>query len=227
MQYSFSPCAQSHFPPSSLQLPCQKAHFICAAPSRLKNETKQNKGKERMLVWGFFFWHFPCWDNATAPQREGGLHWWRWTWGGHGLEVDTTRPTSHSMPYQTQVLYKITSYEKTENIQDHKVFCQVISLLIFMLHLNTTHHKEAWLHHSSLFAKSKHIHKKGLCLLPAWEEVFVVWWKAKLHHKDLLYLFFQSVLLLKSARESLNPTAKISPLECPSTTFSSRWKSVI
>lgn len=58
------------------------------------------------------------------------------------------------------------------------------------------------------------MHEKGLWLLPARQEAFVVWQKAKLTIKTWSTLCCQSVLPSKSVRMSLNPTAKISPLQC-------------
>lgn len=88
-----------------------------------------------MLALGFFSGIFHA-ETMPPPLKEEVD-----STGGDGLEVDTTRHSWHRMLFQSQVLHKITSYEKTENIQGHKIFWQVIPLLIFMLCLNRTHHK--------------------------------------------------------------------------------------
>lgn len=61
------------FPPSSLQQLCQKfAHFIWAAPSRLKTETKQHKSMERMLrlCFFFFFLEFSTLHTMPLPLKQ-------------------------------------------------------------------------------------------------------------------------------------------------------------
>lgn len=135
-------------------------------------------------------------------------------------EVDSTRHNSHSMPYWSQISHKITCYEKPQNICDHffghKEFQQVISLVIFTVHLNNSSQIRKL---STSQPKVKTCTKRdyGYCLQvkkPLWFNKKKSW-PLRLG----LHLCCQSVFLSKSVRMSLNPPAKISPIKCPSTTF--------
>lgn len=90
------------FPLSSLQQLYQKAHFICATPSRLKNETKQHRSMERMLQLCFFFFslQFSTLRLCHCPSSK------RWA---PLVEKDTMRHSWQRLPCQSQVLHKITS----------------------------------------------------------------------------------------------------------------------
>lgn len=119
MQYSLSPGPQSHFPtPHSSDLAKRLTSSVLPPADQ---KMKQKKSKERMLAQPFFL---PAIFHAeTMPLLLKG-------------EVNSTRHSSHSVPYWSQIAHKITCYEKPQNILGHKKFQQVTSLVIFTLHLN-------------------------------------------------------------------------------------------
>lgn len=118
MQYSLSPGPQSHFPtPHSSDLAKRLTSSVLPPADQ---KIKQKKSKERMLAQPFSPANFHA---ETMPLLLKG-------------EVNSTRQSSQSVPYWSQIAHKITCYEKPQNILGHKEFQQVTSLVIFTLHLN-------------------------------------------------------------------------------------------